>query len=414
MTAYEPKNCKHDDLDAYINDLTAQQVPDGPGTEVNSALCQRISQIHTHDVRLNPTWKIKIMKTTRIAAVFIIIASLIAGIVINLGSSTPAFAKIRENILSARSMSCMTTIEFDNPQPNQPETLEMKMIILNPGWMRQEMSVTDPKTNKQQKIVNIINFAEQKMLSLVTNEKTAMLIDMAGIPEEQLPKDIVSEFAKLGDQDGKLVGREKLNGRETLLYEVTLRTDDALAGIGFREDMNLKIWIDEQSEKPIKMLMALPEPMNMTMTMDQFTWDGPIDSTQFSLDIPKDYKTQTLDISHVTEEDLADSLKVWTELNGGKFPDTYDQIAMQELLTNLDNKDESTPDEKMLNYAQKLTRGLMFSTQQIGKFHYLGKSKTTVDTDQIICYWEDEKSRKHRAIFGDFSIKEVPKSDLPQ
>ncbi len=105
------------------------------------------------------------------------------------------------------------------------------------------------------------------------------------------------------------------------------------------------------------------------------------------------------------------------QLADGKFPDTYDHGAMQELFKDLAASDKPKPaDEEILKISQRLTRGLMFAAQHFegGNFHYVGKGKTAADTDELIVYWLDKESGKHRGMLGDFGVKELADDDLPK
>jgi len=46
-------------------------------------------------------------------------------------------------------------------------------------------------------------------------------------------------------------------------------------------------------------------------------------------------------------------------------------------------------------------------------FHYVGADAKVGQADRIICWYLPKGTTKHRVVYGDLSVKDVAKTDLP-
>ncbi len=70
-----------------------------------------------------------------------------------------------------------------------------------------------------------------------------------------------------------------------------------------------------------------------TEIMDHFAFNVDLDEALFSLEIPKDYTSESLkiDVSELSEKDIVEMLRVWTETTDGEFPSALEIDTMEEL-----------------------------------------------------------------------------------
>lgn len=423
-------NHKDDPLVCAVEAMRHQHAPDGPPPEVEAHLLNRIGQLDdevqppplptaTEPVRERT---FKMQSLTKYAAAILIVGILAVVAIVNLTPSAPAFADVRANVLATRTMSCFMVLNFDKaPQPGAPTHMELKLIAKNPGWLRQEMSMPHPQ-NKGQKMtmVQVISYKDGKILSLMPSEKVATEIkfDLKDFGQQPQNFNIVDEFSKMDDEDGKYVRTETVDGRELLVYEIDHNAGKTVSNAMFGGEnlaMKATMWVDADSRLPVRMTMDMSGSLGMKMEMKDFEWDVDVPDHLLSLEIPKGYQKHSMDMAGVTEKDLVNTLKVWAEVNDDTFPDEFSQAALQGAMVKIAKSLDGTPNEEdILKIAQEFTRGFMFvaTFMEGGEFKYQGKGVILGEGDRIVCYFRKKDEPNYRAIFGDLSVGELTPEDL--
>ncbi len=322
-----------------------------------------------------------------------------------------AFSVVLANTLEIKTLSCVLSMKFDKPmQPGAPTEMAMKMIAENPGWLRQEMTMPNPQTGEPMNMINIIDYAEGRIITFMHDQKVASEVkfDLADFGQNPQNFNIVSEFQKMDEDSAVFVRKQTVDGRDVLVYELTPFAGKQLAHSMFPDAATLTgtIWVDAETKLPIYVSMNFAGAIGMQMEMLDFEWDIPLAEDTFSMAIPDDYHKTSMDMSGVSEEDLITALKIWAEVNDNTFPDEFNQLALQDVIVKIAQKFDGTPNEdEIMAIVQKFTRGFMFTATLLegGDFQYVGAGVTLGNADEVVCFFRKKDAELYSVIFGDLS-----------
>jgi outer membrane lipoprotein-sorting protein len=152
----------------------------------------------------------------------------------------------------------------------QGDVIRMETVWMPPEVPAKPVVVADLKT--------------RKMITLVPESKTAQRGTL-GAQESQALTAMMGNFAgmKAGltggdDKAVKAVGEERVGGRRTTVYELTVKVP--LPGVW-------KVWVDPETELPVRFTDA-EGTRRITLTFED--WNKEFDPKLFSLDVPEGYK----------------------------------------------------------------------------------------------------------------------------
>lgn len=135
--------------------------------------------------------------------------------------------------------------------------------------------------------------------------------------------------------------------------------------------------------------------------------------------IPSVTLTQNSIFGSETERDLLYTLRMWAELNGGKFPADLSRKAAQKMAFAGAGKDfgSMSPDEMRLEMvrqqkASRMSRGIIFLAL-VGKHQYAGVEVPMGQAGTPILWYKPRKSATWRVIYADLSVHDVAKENLP-
>jgi len=351
-------------------------------------------------VSSRPTiWRI-IMKsrTGKIAAAAVIIVSVVTGIHF-LGGSTEsvAWADVVRPILTAR------TVVFNVEGENVPVTR-----VMNMGTQRVRGEVLSPDGKTVQAIV--IDFDASRMLTLIPNQKRAVLIelkDMLEKPENVLEelRNMVTEIQNDPDVSVEPLGEKEIDGRIAQGFRAT--------GL----DVELTVWADPKTSLPIRMEQKWRQ---MQFVYTDFQFDIEMDESLFSMEIPEGYSElpiAELPIESSTEQDLIESLRIWAEvILDGVFPrDLSTQVYVDDVKKNREKFAKLQKEEK-LELAMKLGPGFIFFNllKAENDWHYVGNGVKLGDAESPVCWYRPDGSETYHVIYGDLSVKDVAPANLPK
>jgi hypothetical protein len=338
-------------------------------------------------------WRI-IMRSriTKLAAAAVIILAVLIGLnflgVVGRGNVT--WADVTQNILDANTAMFNLRIGSGNQIPPF-------LVIAGKNHLRQELGGTS----------TIIDYESGKMLVLNTNMKTAMFIDIAGLPQappnflERLQKSI----AKIKNDPNAVIeslGKKEINGKEA-------QGIHAYSGTS----VDLTIWSDPQTNLPV--LVETTKLGQTLIVMSDFKFNVPVDTSLFSMEIPEGYTEQKqtkIDLSNLSEQDLVTCLKTCSELMNGRLPDKLDLDTIQQQIADFDKSVVTSMAE--LNQQQQrgmeimttIIRGLTFVQNLKGQWQYYGKDVPAEDDNSAIFWYKPAGSENYRVIYRDFNIRE--------
>lgn len=368
-----------------------------------------------------------------------------------------ALATMVEQVRAIRAMSATIT----SSTPQIPDPVVTRYVVTEDGRMSQTSETEIGGLSEQ-----VFDFKAGKIVTRMHKTKQAMVMNLNGMPTQQMPQDFLQQFRQLDPEQASYVGKDKVDGIVAHHYNLTLNPQ--MAG---------EVWLDPKTNLPIKMVMKVQMSENapaISTTTDNFVWLEEIDESRFSLEIPKGYTVQELNMGGGTEKDLALSLKLWSQLLDEPFPDEFGAMQVNTFYSKLvhqeDKLDFNPPDpasppsvgdpvpdhsqeileaqkrraahrEKMtqnmrqllnipenqkdkkawLTLAELSGRTSIFLSQlqtggELGSNYQwvgAGVNPKTAPADTPLCYWQPKGSKLYKIIYADFSIKTIPADQLP-
>ena len=307
---------------------------------------------------------------------------------------TVTFADVVEPILNARTMIFDYVVGDEQTGPTVTDTISGQRI-------RRELSNVPT-------MVMIIDLDSSKMLVLDSAEKTAAYVDITGQVGQQhqsFLKFLRYVITKLKDDHEKL-GEEEIDGRKTVVFEAK--------GPGEQ----VKIWADPETAAPISIELTLGQ---MSAVTKNFQINPPVDDSWVSMDVAGGYTSAKtdLDMTNVTEKDFIESLRVWAKIiNDGTFPDEIGSESAMKQVPVLGAKltAMNISEEEGTQMGMSFGKGLMFhqNLQTQSQGHYAGQGVKLGDASKPVFWYQPEGSATYRVIYGDLSVKDISKENLPK
>jgi len=330
----------------------------------------------------------------KIAAAAVIIIAVLIGI--NPFGGTVTFAQVAEQFLKAR------TVIFDVLIGEGEDNPVMHEIVVGTRIRRTISNLPG--------MTQIIDMETGKMLALNDVDKTAVFVNIKGQLQEMTRSYI--EFVRkvlmeLKDNpDVKELGEQVIDGRKAIGF----------SGRG-NNNQELKIWADPKTAVPIRVELRL----GFSAVFKNFQFDVPVDDSEISMKVPEGYKLEEaeIDFTKGTEEDFIESLRIWAEvLLDGKFPEAVGTEQYMKTVPLLGEKlvQSGLSVDEAGKVAMIFPRGMFFLQilEIDDKYHYAGKGVKLGDADKAIFWYRPEGSDTYRVIYGDLSVKDVSKENLPK
>ena len=353
---------------------------------------------------LTNIWR-TIMKSsiTKIAASAVIIIAVMLGINYIGGSpdgASVAWADVLENIEAARTV--MYIREFESS--DEKEVVETR--IMEPYHYREDVI----ESNSKYKVV-IRNTKLNKNLLLFPHTKMGVIGDDGDSPVYELR---AYERLKRDFRDGteKNLGRIKLNGRETVCFEIS------------KDNKTITVWADPDTALPIQIEEISDENGDKKKVVrSDIRFDMEFDEQLFSLTPPADYCLVDLETQRIqtpfelTEQHLIEGLAVYPKYLDGKFSTWYmggrpkTEEVKRKCLADVE-KIQNWSDED----SNKSTLGCEFIERlpEGSDYQYVGEDVKLGDTNKPVCWWKPPGSKTYRVVYGDLSIRDIEPSDLPE
>ena len=157
----------------------------------------------------------------------------------------------------------------------------------------------------------------------------------------------------------------------------------------------------------------------MCIIFKNFEFDAQIE--EISMDVPPGYTLDEaqFDLSNATEQDLAESLRIWAEIIlDGTFPDAIGTEDFMRQLGVLGHKipQLDLPDSEKDQLGFKFGKGMIFlqKFELGGEWHYAGKGVKLGDGEKAIFWYQPEGSKTYRVIYGDLNAADVAQENLPK
>ena len=241
-------------------------------------------------------------------------------------SSTPAFADVAEPLLNSRTVTFNMSIsmEVDGVQTGMNNIFCM---YAEPCHMR-IMSSDDS--------VAIVDIQQGKLLTLMPDEKIAIIIEMQNFPAESNEHLQYCTFF-----DALSLLRHNLDDESRCVESLPEAEIDGRAAVGYciyenENKVKTNFWFDAETLLPVKIEMILDtDSIKMTDVMTDFSFDEELAPDLFSMEIPEGYITHNMPIDFSTpdEEKLIEMFRVWAEHTDGEFPPDLTLNSIKDFFT---------------------------------------------------------------------------------
>ena len=342
-------------------------------------------------------------RITKLAAAAAIIIAVMLGINYiggSLDGASVAWADVLEKVEAARTV--MYIYEFEKGDEKEV----FKTRIMEPYHYREDVIESDRKFK-----VVIKNTKLNKNLLLYPHIKEGVIGDDDGYRGYELR---AYEGLKKDFRDGteKDLGRVKLNGRETVCFEIS------------KDNKKITVWADPNTAFPIQIEEISDENgERRKIVRSDIRFDMEFDEQLFSLTPPADYCLLDLETQRIqtpfelTEQHLIEGLAVYPKYLDGKFNTRYmggrplTEEVRKKCKANV-KKIENWSDEE----AKKSSLGCEFIERlpEGSDYQYVGEDVKFGDANTPVCWWKPPDSKTYRVVFGDLSIHDVEPNDLPE
>ena len=309
----EHNNPGNDLLERAVSTLRDANVPKGPSPElVEQTLARMDGGIVSNQPRLFR--RIIHMKSITKLAVAAAIAIAFGGFSfwgLHQRGASIAFAEVLKTVQRVHSVCFKGTSVVQVPGlPAQTVTTDIQVV--DDGRMRQTIHPAG--------MVMIWDWSQGRCLSLEPISKRATVMEIANMPAQQKPFNLLDVFRQLDAASGAPMEDKVIDGRVARGFKVVTPGQE------------MTIWADPQTRLPLEVEQTMKIGMlpATTMVMTDFVWDEPVDESLLSLTPPEGYEAQTfkMDMSPATEQDLVNMLKAVADYNDGKLPSNLGLVSI--------------------------------------------------------------------------------------
>jgi hypothetical protein len=302
------------------------------------------------------------------------------------------FADVVKPLLNARTLILDIIVGGNDTSPVMHDTIvgsRVRRVISTQGH-----------------IVNIFDPDGGEMLTLHTEEKTAIYTDIQGHLQEQTRgymtflRKTITDVQNNPDFEVRELGEKEIDGQKV---------------IGFATD-DFTVWADAETALPVR--VEIPE---FSMVFTNFQFNVPVEELEslVSMDVPDGYtlvKNEGFDMGTSTEQDLVECLRFWAEvLLDGNFPEDIGMEEIIKLAPQIEAKlgELEVSPEEGAQKGMSLGKGMLFH-MGLKDRHYAGSGVKVGETDKAVFWYLPEGSETYRVIYGDLSVKDVAAGDLPK
>lgn len=332
---------------------------------------------------------------TKIAAAVALISAVLIGLYFA-GSpfgTTPTFAQVVQPILNARTAS-------------------LDILIGQTAIHDDVMGARIRRTiSSMEGAPIIIDFEQQKLLTIDHGKKTAVYVGLTGLPDlknyVEMLRDLITRLQSKPDFQAESRGNQEIRGRDCLVFVVSAGNE------------TITIWADAQTALPVRIEEKTP---NMVITCDNLRFDVAFDEALFSMEAPEGYVVQDaggIDFSEASESAFIETLRIWAEIiEGGQFPESINLEDVVKIGPKFDQgmKRAGLTDQQQTEVAMRWGQGLVFIRffKGQGQWHYAGAGVKLGDAEKAIFWYQPQDSQTWRVIYGDLSAKDMAPENLPQ
>ena len=387
-------------LDQLVSNLETQP-SEGLDRRIAAMIAQAAEQRSGTGLPASAVWR-RIMqsKTAQVAALIAIV--LISIVVFQLfdSSASVTWAGVIDPLMTAE------TAVFNIVTRLQDATIEAKIMVMGQRIRYEMESAQGPP-------IVIFDAERLEMLTLVPERKAAVLVDMTDLvdqaPENYLAsiRNVINELESDPNASIERLADVELDGRNAIVFRAQ------------NDDGEMTVWADPETLLPIRLEQRLS---GLSVTSTDFQFDPELDPALFSTEIPAGYSTASSQMrsDNATEEKALEGLRIWAQiLEDNQFPPDLSTATYQKMPGLRKKLREGTltlTTQEKLDMAMKIAPFSQFlaTLKPEQDWQYVGGGVAFGDASQPVCWYKPIGSETYRVVFGDLSIKEMPKEDLPK
>lgn len=375
-----------------VDDDTGAALPPEFKQRLWSKMMERQQQLPT---RCRRRLRVAPLKMAGLAAAACLIAA-VTWMLTGPGTS-PAFASFAEMITRINSIE---TVSYDFSITVDGEIARSNVLLSSPGRAR----ITDTEGN-----VTIVDQSRSSMLLLNARTKRARLVEgpVGGFARE------IARLREVAPETARLSGREVIDGVEVAIYSVDEGPD------------HLRVWVEAVTKLPVRIECRHDGAADSTPSisvLENMKWNVPIDAATFSVEVPQGY-TLFDPAALANEQALVELLRTAAKLNSGSFPKELSNMALAEMLANVEVAASRHPRTGTSDYVMRIDHadadaigdclsGLAFIEKHRASWRYVGQAVKVGDATRPVCWWQADEPGKLRAVYGDYSIRTVAAAEL--
>ena len=324
-----------------------------------------------------------------------------------------AFADFARPIIEAKTAKYKLTFATEDRPPMTFEAMELI------PYRRRWESRHDVAGKSEIRDVTVYDYQKGKQLVFRPEEKSATITSFADMPKEWRTKDWFAEVRSLllDARDKPEVKREppgekEIDGHNVIGYRVTCNR-------GLDDGMVMTLWGDPKTGLPVRVERIVRSSGKVdTLTMSDFAFDVALDESLFSTEPPAGYTTMSLrwDFPPAGEKELIETLRLYSQQLGGRFPDVLDLPAAQRFAVSFQSKTHKLTNEEMQKKMQdaidahtRLTCGLRFVSELPleADVRYAGTGVSLGKTGTPIFWYRPKDAKNYRVIYADLSVRDA-------
>jgi outer membrane lipoprotein-sorting protein len=385
-------------LDRHIDSLRSDRASDGPSTQVieDTLAMLRVTGTtsdagDTRNVIGRPIFFERLIRMALrhrfAAAVTMTIGAAAVFVVLMLFHTVPpslAFADVAEKLRSARTLSFLTTTKMGGLASLLVGPMKLKTVFATPDRMRLEF----PEGTVSIFVGHISLMLDPRLGTATRTEN----VDASGQPAIfRGPMNKIEALCNIPPDSGEPVADKVIDGVEA-------------RGIRARhQGMTITFWADKKTAMPILIEAKKDE---VSLILDHFVIDAPIDDALFSLEVPEGYKLTTKKEGPVPEkiEDfVGEMIQGYAEVTDGSLPAKLNDWSAFNKVAKKDPKGR-------LDRIGALSGRL----SQLDDYGYTGKGVKLGEKDKIVFWYRsDSNTPTYRALYGDLRVADVTRDKLP-
>lgn len=376
---------------------------------------------------------------TKIAAAAVIIIAVLIGINQFGGDHSNVFAQASEQIEKAETITWKITFYIQVTSKDGKRT-----------WIETE---TREQAYKAPGLYRDVNLDENGQITHWTITDTVNMEELSVNPGEK--RATVRELSMaMENPRGPFIWQNELMQKHNLEWVEKGETKTGEANIfrnSFRdkannEDCSCDYWIDVKTKKLVAVQAPgadIYDPENdparknpphkdwyykrpICHIQHDIIYNETLDESLFSLKPPEGYTVKVERRPQVREKEMVDYLGILADFNNKTFPDqlfpftfTSDRInkiwdKAEDERTAAEQKLIDTMDHYKMAGLYMMPTGHFIKDHTVeNSFRYLGKGVKLGNKERIVCWYKLKGSNTYRVVYGDLSIKDVVREDLP-